>query len=155
MISITSSFSTKNYWVMRPFEKKHISCTRIYWTFGFSRLPQTLYFFLINMIFFTMDYFWHFYSKWNSIWSKIWQCVEEKEKALNIFIANIRTVVYAGGGGGSPHSFMAPYMRSSNLYIFSKSKSSKYKFNRNWNLLTQYTVSEPTVNIRWHCKFST
>ena len=39
--------------------------------------------------------------------------------------------IFWGGGGGSQHSFMAPYMTSSNSYIFSKSKSSKYKFNRN------------------------
>ena len=36
---------------------------------------------------------------------------------------------------------------------FSKSKSSKYKFNRNCILLTKYTVSKPTVKIRWQCKF--
>ena len=38
---------------------------------------------------------------------------------------------------------------------FSKSERSKYKFNRKWILLTEYTVSERTVKISWQCKFST
>ena len=45
-------------------------------------------------------------------------------------------------GGGSPHSFMAPYITSSNSYIFFKLKSSRYKFNRNLILLTEYTVNQ-------------
>ena len=58
-------------------------------------------------------------------------------------------VVNEGGGGGGLCNFWLPNQK------FSKSKRSKYKFNRNWILLTKYTVSKPTVKIRWQSKFST
>ena len=73
---------------------------------------------------------------------KVWK--EDLQRRL--VSAKLLQVVKEGGGGCC--NFWLPNRK------FSKSKRSKYKLNRNWILLTKYTVNKPTVKIRWQSKFS-
>ena len=88
------------------------------------------------------------FARTSKIITKLYFSSKSITRGNNIFARKRFSIKERAGGGGVKCNFWLPNRK------FFKSKSSKYKFNQNWILLTKYTVSKPTVNIRWHCKLS-